>query len=280
MNPAMWDTIGNALLLVFWFRVWTVDDRSLLFNRYLLPLGRLSDRVVDFLRPVFFRTPVRLVALFIVLLLLVLRGLIMGPASDWNIRMGFVTLHPGNSSGACLVFSLLSFAAFLFKLWGLTLIYVRRLHAATDHPSDALDHLARPFTLIPAVWRPLLLMLAGTLLGILFQTAAGPTAPEAQPWALIVARAAVCAVAEWTNLLALIAALLVLLVIGSWVGLFAGSPPLQEVCRDWIALLMGPLRARPLALGTIDLMPLVLIIVLNYLHAFLLNLLQGSYGAL
>ena len=54
MSFGTWDVVFNAVMAVFWFRIWAGEDRGLASNPYLSPLARLTDQVAHFLRPVLF----------------------------------------------------------------------------------------------------------------------------------------------------------------------------------------------------------------------------------
>jgi uncharacterized protein YggT (Ycf19 family) len=73
--------------------------------------------------------------------------------------------------------------------------------------------------------------------------------------------------------------MMILLVIGSLVSLFTGSTDMAFVCKEWIDLLLGPLRRYRLQIGPLDLSPVVYIIALSFLRPWLSVLLHVSYFA-
>jgi len=268
MNPSFWETLGNFFLFVLWFRIWTRDDRGLMFNRYLLPLGRLTDRIVAFLRPVFFGASDRVILAVTIAFLVCFRAAFVSPAVPWEIMIGPETYTCGAGSVlSCIVFSAVSLALLLFRLWGLSLIYVGYGHPR-GHAGEAAYCLTRPFSDIKHGQRPFVLLGLGIGIVLLCRLTAAPPPDEATA-AQVLARAIVAILMEWVNLLPAISGLLLLMIIGSWIAAFTGSSGLRTTCREWMDLLLGPLRGRPVRLGLVDLTPLILVFVLSYVYAIL-----------
>ncbi len=71
-----------------------------------------------------------------------------------------------------------------------------------------------------------------------------------------------------------------MLIIGSWVAMFTGAHGLMMFCRNWTDTLMGPLRRYPLRIGPLDLTPIVMIFLLEFIHGFLMGILLKSYTKL
>jgi len=281
----MWDTLSNFLIFIFWFRIWSDEDRSLYFNPYIAPLGRLSDWALGVIRPAFFGMRSRHIAAVAFLFLAALRGLAVPQQAAWQVRFGFESGLPDCTRVvACLAFSFLSFGVFLFKLWGLSLIYVGRRTSASDHARGALDQFSRPFTDVPAEYRPPLLLAGGMVL-VLLLDAVGLNLPGARPgsWPLSPAgmlRAAVSTLAAWTYVLTIIQSLMIVLIIGSLVSGFTASSGLLRLCRDWIDLFLGLLRRHRLVLGMFDLTPILFFFLLRILYRVLIRVLASGYSSL
>ena len=185
MQSPLLETLANALIFLFWFRVWSRFDRQLVFNRFLAPLGRATDSVFALVRPVFGRAPTRLVAAALAALLLCARSLLTVPDADVAIGFGFVGGHAqAGSLARCLLLSLFSFAKFLFGLWSFSLFYARRRSGAADQATQTVAVLSRPFSLLPLPWRPPVLLLTGMALALAASLLAGVAAPHAIPQAL------------------------------------------------------------------------------------------------
>jgi uncharacterized protein YggT (Ycf19 family) len=284
MHSDMWDTLTNLLLLLFWFRIWLREDRELVFNRFLSPIGRISSTAIDFLRPVLFGTPTRIIAALALVFLLVFRGLLgigghlqfgFFPNGDQVLRIAHMRI---GSPVTGVVFSLLSFARFLFRLWGLAIIYVYGRSAAFDHATGTLNVLSRPFTDMRAEWRPFFLLAAGILIAGATELTGGIRLDGVHPLHAVV-HCAGSALMEWINLIPLIVGLLILLIVGSWVSIFTRSGGMMYFCREWLQVFMGPLRNYPLRVGSIDLTPLIMIFGLRMIHGFLARLLSNSFAA-
>ena len=74
--------------------------------------------------------------------------------------------------------------------------------------------------------------------------------------------------------------LLLIAIIGTWVGHFADSPRIRALCDEWIEFFLGPLRRFPLRIGTFDLMPMVAMIVVLNLIARVFPWLEKLYLSL
>ncbi len=276
MQSDMWDTLTNLLLLLFWFRIWVVEDRELVFNRFLSPIGRFSGAAIGFLKPVFFGTPPRVIAAVALGFLLVFRGML---GIGGHLQFGFVVAYARPDGVATyVILSLLSFARFVFRLWGLAIIYAHGSSSAFDHATGTLDTVSRPFTSIRPEWRPFVLLGAGVLIAGATALTGGTRLDVITPVKAIVFFAG-SALMEWADLIPLIVGILILLIIGSWVSVFTHSDGMMLFCHEWLRLFMGPLRNYPLRIGMLDLTPLVLIVALKVVHGFLVAILSGSFAS-
>jgi uncharacterized protein YggT (Ycf19 family) len=279
----MWDTLLNLLLLLFWVRIWNEEYRKLAANPFLVGFARVQQGILRYLHPVLPFLAPRLLAAAAFVFLLVFRGLAVPPKAEWVVHLGFAVtqFQPGSILGG-IVFSILSFGAFLFKLWGLSLIYVHAERIATVRPTtDALAKLARPFVSLDMAVRPPLLLVLGAALGYgmnhLGVPPEGANSYESASALVLSARLLIVAVSGWVGLLPLIQSLLILTIIGSWVSMFTGSYGLASFCHEWIEMLIGPLRRYPVRVGTLDLTPLIFMILLGVVHGALQMVLLESF---
>lgn len=269
-----WDTVVNAVVLILWMRIWTSEDRSFIFNPYVAPLARVSDGVLGFLRPVLGWLPSRAAAAAIVAFLLVFRGFTVPLLSPGILRIGFEIASPGAGIAHCVVFSLLSFSIFLFSVWGICLLYLRpaasRAHLSNTH--DTMRFIGRPFTDLPLAARPVALLAFGMLIGWLVDIAGKPipglglpvaNSVSGQPWAKAALGLALSALERTAELLGTISSLVVVLIIGSLVAMFANSRVIHFFCRDWLDFLLGPARRWQIHIGMFDLAPLIFLFVLG-----------------
>ena len=280
MHFTMWDTLFNLVALLFWFRLWVGHDRNILFNVYLAPVCWMSERVIRVLRPAFGRLPAWVIGALLTVFLLVIKALVVPQHADWVVRFGFETRTVDTTRLiTCLAFSALSFAIFLFKLWGLSMIYAGGFQARTfAQASSGLYHAARPFSLLRPAIKPVVLLGFGLVIAILINRIGGWQNP---PTPMMAGRVVISSLAGFVDILAVVLSLLMLLIIGSWVALFSGSPGMMAICNDWISLILGPIRRYPMHMGSIDLSPLIFFFVVQwFIYPFLKGILLLSYNGL
>jgi len=286
MKFGMWDTLFNLFLMLFWMEIWCSDRASRSRNLMLAPVVQIQKTALDFLQPVLSILPRRMIAALALVFLLAFRGLAVPHNVNWSVSLGFAsTWSDGTRMSACLIMSLLSFVVFLFKLWCISLIYTRTQQASSFNDStDALYRLSRPFVDIPVNFRPLALLAVGILLAGLF-TAIGVSPLEVgsrtnPPDLAMFFRLVIVSLSGWVAVLPVIQNCLLLVIIGSFVSLFTGSHGLTAFCREWIDLLIGPLKRYPIRIGMLDLTPLVFMFALGFIHAFLYGILARSFQML
>ncbi len=293
MDFSTWDSCFNLLLLIFWIRIWTRDERDNLFNPYLASASRLTSSVLHFLRPAFLMLPDRIVAGIAMLLLFFLRAIIaMRPLENWELHLGFeVRQTLQGHFGSYVAFTLLSFALFVFKLWAASLLFLRDGAATSMSQTHAALYAAcRPFPAIPHALRPAFLLAFGIALCLAINLLGFPSPqapyvlpaipahplPEAYSTTMLW-RCLISSVSGLVGVLNTIVNGLVILIIGSWIGLLTNSQGISVACRDWSDMLLGPIRRYPLRVGVVDLSPLIFIIALYVIHALLQSLLFNQY---
>jgi uncharacterized protein YggT (Ycf19 family) len=266
------------------------------FNPYLGPLARFSDSAIGFLRPVFFGLASRLIAAAALVLLLVLRGAAAPKGSGWILSLGFEIRQTGNPPFvASMVFSALSFGIFLFKLWGLSLIYVpTRMGRPSAHNAAALYHLAKPFSHVRREFRPIVLLVCGLAIAWLLHAFGTPPpdfiardefglpsqilhAARNQPAAVAAGRILISVLDAVVGIIGVVLQLVFALIIASWVSLLTGSHGLTFFCREWMDMLLGPLRRHPIRIGMLDLSPLIFILAVGFAQTVLHTILLRSY---
>lgn len=287
-----WDTLFNLLLLVFWVRVWAHDEREAVFNPYLAAANRLTAGVIHFLRPAFFMMPERLVALIAMLLIFALRAFVAPRAeSGWIVHLGF-EWRQAHEAGLTtfLAFTLLSFAIFIFKVWGVSLLFLREeSRVGLPHTYATLQAISRPFVNVPYALRPAILLVCGIALAVVLNLVGYPT--QLNPFRLgdlaghitpglnaaLFWRALISALSGWVEVFSAMIQTLVVLILGSWIAMFTGAPGIGHACREWTDLLMGPMRRYPVRIGMFDLSPVVYIFILGAIQTLLQGILLQSY---
>jgi uncharacterized protein YggT (Ycf19 family) len=281
-------------LYIFWFRIWVADNRDTFFNRYLAPIAQISDKITGFLRPVFMGATQQHIAIISFAFLVVLRGMATSANSEWSILIGYERGVDGNSLLNCIMFSLLSFLTFVFKIYCITVLYTRSLERHGNHATGALLNISQPFTLIKADLRPLVLLITGmvlvTLVDIFGKTDFTYQYPgyttdcnidwNNSPVMLNIVKVTLVTLAAWVQVLGVLARAVFFLVILSWIASFSNSRPISNFSRDWISFLLGPLSKRPLMIGTIDLTPIVFSFVVMFAHSILLEIIANSLDKL
>ena len=290
MNFEMWDLFFNILLFVLWFSLWQTASDKAFFNPYIGRVQRAGAAILGFVEPVFFglsRRRIVLLALpFLFLFRAVLyRSVASAPQTHWRVAFGAVqgVLASTDSLATFFLLSLLSFAQFLFVLWSLSLIYVRtRPSRASAQGEAALHAFCLPFTLFRPDLRPFLLLgigvfLSGTLFlagGGHFIQAAGRIRIDSPASGLVML--IVSSMLAWTDCLTVLLRLVIGLIIGSWVSMFAGSQELHSFCRDWLDFFLGPIRRYLLRIGMFDLSPILFFLAVQFVYAVLRSVLLGT----
>jgi len=292
MSFSTWDTLFNLLLVVFWFRIWTGDnDRNILFNPYLAPIVRLSKTVLHFVEPVFLGLHPRVVAVITMGVIVAFRALVAPRQVTWMLSLGLDRQPIDGALPHVLAFSAISFGCFLFRLWGISLLFTWvGAHRSQEHPVSMLHYLSRPFSDVRIHLRPLVLLVYGAALILLLDRFGAPTRmgiglPGALSWTGDAALSSffkllILAVAAWVQLLPLLQSLMLMLIIGSWISMFTHSQGLAMLCRDWINVVLGPLRRYPIRIGMLDLSPLVFFIAIGFAHYFLMSIIFAAYNTL
>ena len=155
--------VFNILLLLFWVRLWSAPDKEFYFNPFLSGTVRLTDSVLVFLRPVL-NVPEHAAAALIILFTVAFKTLLMARLNvAWTLSFGlafrYTPITAENQWGPMLLFSAYHFASFLLKFWCVYLIVKlitppHRVNRATE----ALDFFARPFSRLPFLAQPVVLI--------------------------------------------------------------------------------------------------------------------------
>lgn len=288
------DLLFNMVVMLFWFRLWNRDPRMAALNPYLSGLVTFSQPVLDLFRALFRSWTGRNAALTTWLILILFRALALpsvnpnGIQEAWALRVGFEAITPITCANRGLilfiVFSVLSFAIFLFQVWGFALLFLKgyRRGQPTDRATEFLYAIARPFSDVRPQLRPWILLGYGTAVVAMMNLTARGWVPElpgsVMDAALLSLRCAVAAVAGAVDLLLVLQSLLIVLIIGSWVVVFTEVEALMIICKEWLDFLLGPFRRFPIHIGPVDLTPIIAFFALGIVH-WLVNgwVLAGLY---
>ncbi len=153
----------NILLLLFWIRLWSAPDKEFYFNPFLSGTIKITDSVLAFLRPVLYLPEQAAAAGLLIFGIVFKTILVLRLQATWTIKLGtffhFSPLAVGDQIPPLLLFSLLHFAAFLLKLWTVYLL-VRLItpSARTTRAAEAFAFFARPFSRLPLLAQPVVLL--------------------------------------------------------------------------------------------------------------------------
>ena len=153
-------SLFNALLLLLWLRIVPVSRQEAVGNPLVsVPLNQ-ADHLADLIRPVFGSRATRpFSALVLLVLLLALRGAAVAAAGiPWTLAIGPAVFLPNPGAPAeCILFSFLSFAWMVERLWILVLFFGWLRRRRNPSMEDGLaQSLARPVSEAPR-WMQLLL---------------------------------------------------------------------------------------------------------------------------
>lgn len=266
-------TVTNLLLLLFWVRLWSQPERELYFNPFLSAPTRLTDRVLDFLRPVL-PLPGRLTSLIVLAFLLGFRAIALNhfrAETPWAITIGGIFSFVPDEVGvrSAVLFSVMDFLFFVARFWGVYVMTqfltpVRR----RDRASEAFHFAALPLAGLRRWLQVLLLLtihsilvyelaLVGTLDPHLPLVIHGhPFAPPAVASAHGAAYLACLTLFSVADLLTMAWQLMFTLLVGSFVAMVLQNALLNAVCSEGVATLLGRSGKR-LIVGFLDLSPLL-----------------------
>ena len=286
----------NLFFLLLWIRLWRLAEHEFHFNPLLSAPTRLTDRIVEFLRPVLVGLPPRAITAVTLLFLLAFRGILLGSLGrDWIIAIGssYARALPVGDWTGCILFSLTEFIVFLIRLWGLAfLVALMTPVPRNDRLTQAFRCFTLPFSLLPRLSMAPAILLLNALLVLHLQhtgrTFAGslshglPAIAATVDWHAPL-RAAIGL--SWLTGLALADIFLAAygammgVVFASLFALVTQNRGLQMLANEAVRFLLGGFSRRPLMIGMIDLTPLAYFFVMNMLHIASTNLLRGLITA-
>lgn len=283
--------ILNFSMLLFWIRLWTLDDLEFYFNPFLARLSLLTDRVFEFFLPVL-RIPEFLFSCLAFLFLGTLKAFIAGRfGGGWDITIGslFHFTYPfvaDGSLGPHFIFAGISFAFFIVRLWTVYFFvclitpYYRRLTRAME----LFDFIARPMSWCPVYFQGILLIMMHWILACLvvrFGDLSVVSLQNLQLQAIAFAHspfhvgpqsAALLNMVYLTflsfldGLSALTNSLVFLIVVNILASLF-GSKLFQIISHEVVGMLMGRFaRSKNVSTTGLDFRPLFFFLIVNFIY--------------
>ncbi len=273
----MIDLLFNFLLLMFWVRLFPPEQDVTYFNPYIAWINRISRVVLNRIRMALPQVSPKQAAGMVFALLLILRAVVM-PGMRFGLEYSVPVsglLHP-------VILSAASFAMMLFYLWTAYLVLAPK-RSRGDAMSQCMRYVVRPLPQLSPQHRWMAVVALGLVISSVLALVAHAAYIDAgltPPPQRFLLRIGVNTAAALVDLLAIVQTLLIAAVIGSWMSLLAPSDALAAFCQDSMALLLGPLRNYRLAVGPLDLTPLLAVVALMLLHSMSMSLLIPLYEAI
>ena len=294
MDPIL--IVSNLFLLLFWVRLWSLPERELYFNPFLSAPTRLTDRILDFLRPVL-PIPGRLAALLILAFLLIFRGIVLNHFAEtapMSITVGLVFQFTPRLAGlhGALIFSALHFFLFIAHFWGLYLcIQLLTPVLRRDRASEAFHFAALPLSAL-RWWLqiPLLVVLNVFLVyelisvGILsVQTPPGMPAPPPLPadgeWVKQILYHGWLTALSVADSLLLAKNAMIVFILGGLAAMLTQNPLLNAISNEGVNVLLGRF-VRRVCIGLFDLTPILYFFAMDIAYALTCNIVLQLMGPL
>lgn len=270
--------------LIFWVRLWSTPAREFYFNPFLSGTIRLTDNIFAFLRPVLFM-PERAAALLLLLFVLVFKTIFVWRfGGEWLIRIGhsfmFAPPPAKNHAVSLFLFSTLQTVVFILRLWTVYLL-VRLITppARTSRAGEALAFFVRPFSYLPFLLQPIVLLaLHGVLAVILvhvcvlkpvmIQSAQGPINPFLTgPLFAQALKMGWLAVLSFCDGLMFLTRGLFVLIIASFGAALLQARGAVIICSEGVELLLGRFARRGGTGMGLDFTPLIFFFVVDLLYS-------------
>jgi len=290
MNIKTIDLVFNLILLMFWARLWARNNRDSFFNPYVYMLMSPSDKVLEFLNPVFGRLPDFAKSLIVIVFLFTLKCLLLSslPSNSALLPLTFGISRAADITDLtnCAIASGVSLGITLFYIWALSLIYTNN-RFLSNRASNALQAVSQPFSSLPVSMQPVFLILLGCLLVALIDlTGKYINAPgtalyatlewKAESTSTLLMKLMLVSLAGFIGTLKIITSALIALIIASWIGMMTAKAELSTISREFIDMLMGPMRRFPIMVGMLDITPIIFIIAVGYVYELLMGILSSS----
>lgn len=285
----------NLLILLFWIRLWSAPAQDFYFNPFLSGTVKFTDSVLAFLRPVL-AMPEQAAAFVVIVFLALFKTILFARLNVvWDIRIGNSFLFsPEASPGQItptLLFSLLHVAVFLVRLWTVYLL-VRAITPSFRHTraTEALAFFSRPFSWLPAIVQPVVLLaLHGLLVFTLSRTGTlsmiglpteSPKAITTSPFLTgplvfqLLKTGWLAALSFADGLMLLTRSLFVLILCNLGAAVFQ-SQTLLILCNEGVELLLGRFARRGVGGMGFDFTPLIFFFVVDLIYN---SVCRGLFG--
>ncbi len=287
------DILFNILMFFMWFAIWPCNNRDLVFNPYLTRISLTSDAIINFLKPVFFKTPKPVIAVSALLFVILFRAtifhsMIISHESSWQIPFGWenIILSGKVSMTSSAIFSLVSFVMFIFNIWGISVLYLAfTRNTPGTRIGGMMYNLCHPCIIAPLFARPVIIIAIGSLVSFLLHLTHPQIELILSLLALDVSKTSIISfiirgIAGWVNIIPILQQTMLILIIGSWLSSMTASRSLASICTEWIDFLLGPLRRYHVSIGLFDITPLLFIVATWLIHGISITVLSFAYKIL
>jgi len=278
--------IFNIILVFLFVRLCSKAESDFFFNPFVAFIGSRINKLLDFLKPVL-ALPEQM-ALFVIMISIFLFKTLLITRLNPTISITFgqlITCTPTTELPAqvsLLIFSLLSSIAFLFKFW--TFYFVTSLIAAPhrkNRASDAFTYYARPFSSIPFLYQPFVLLglhavLAAvvTAIGSLTYLPLGTDVPleitlSSSPFIIRIVKTVWLGVLSFSDAIMVMIQVLFVGIIGSIIATVMRKGDLMTICNEASDMVLGRFSRRASSGAGMDFTPIIFFFAAHYGYSFL-----------
>ncbi len=277
----------TVVLLLFWVRLWSAPANEFYFNPFLSGTVRLTDVVFAYLRPVL-NLPERGACLILLFAVFTFKTLLAGRFGfTWTFTIGSTYIFTSPSVAGVwkphFLFSALHAVLFLVRLWSVYFI-VRLIsdRGRNTRATEAFAYFARPFSRLPLLAQPVMLLAINVALAFLLARHAslgtasltGRTAVAVSdspfvtgPLIVQTLKTAWLAALSCADGLALLTRALLFAIIGNFGAAILQAHGAALICHEAVELLLGRFARNRAAAAGLDFTPLLFFFVVNVLYS-------------
>jgi hypothetical protein len=282
--------IVNLFLLLFWVRFWVRPANEFYFNPFLSGTTRFVDSIVQFLRPVIM-LPDQLAALALLSFFCVFKTIFFmrfggGVTLSYGTIFSFTPDLQHASFSYQLLYGGLQFGLFIVRLW--TLYFIVRILARPTRltrAAEAFAFFARPFSLIPFLLQPFVLIalhfcitaliislgFIPSVLSALISNAQAPATDiflTGHPLAVLLKLGWLSLMSYGDGLMWMNNALL-LFILGNFLSMIFGFKTVMLICTESVDVLLGRFSRRQTATSGIDFTPMIFFFIVNFIYGII-----------
>lgn len=273
--------IFNIILVFLFVKLYSKNESEFFFNPFVGFVTTRINKLLDFLKPVL-AMPEQMAILVIATFLFLFKTLLFSRLSPViSISFGeLITCTPMvelPARASLLVFSLLNTITFVFRFWSfyfLTLLIAAPLRKT--RASEALSYYAMPFSLLPLLFQPFVLLLLHTALayictsvGTLTYLQLGRDAPgvivlTTTPFAIRAVKTIWLGMLSFSDAIMIMIQLLFISIIGSMIATAMRKKELLTLCSESTELILGRFSRNGAGRSGLDFTPIIFFFVAHY----------------